>query len=318
MNKKAIALVMIVLFALITAACNTSKPAATDSGDKIQVVSTIFPLTDITRNIGGDKVDVVTLIPPGASPHTFEVTPEQVKQFAEAQVFIKVGAGLDDFADKLVESTNADLITITVTDAVNLFEGHDQNNCSHDPGNQSHSHHGNKDPHIWLDPVLVKEHITTLIAGKLSGISPENQQYFQQNLDQYCLELDQLHQETENVTAGLEHRTFIAFHSAWRYFAERYGLHDITVEEFPGKEPSAQWIARVIDTAREKEAMAVLAEPQFSIKGADAIAEELGNPVVLVDPLGDENKPGYDSYLNMMRSNIKVLEQALRGVDDVE
>lgn len=326
MNKKILVLLplILILAGWLTGCSKTRAPISSIKESKTQVVATIFPLADIARNIGGDKVKVITVIPAGASPHTFEVTPGQAKQFTGARVFIKVGAGLDTFADKLIEPADPGLTTVTVTEGVYLLESlheHEgehsaegeqfENDVQHETKEEDH-HHGNKDPHIWLDPVLVKEHIAPQIAAALAGVSPENAPYFQDNLRKYCAELDLLHEEIAEKTAKLPHRTFIALHSAWCYFSRRYGLEDIVVEEFPGKEPSARWIAGVIDTARDKGAKAILVEPQFSSKAAEVIAAEFGVPVLTVDPLGSENTPGHDSYLNMMRSNLKVLEQALR------
>lgn len=311
MTKKALtALFTLLLATAWLAGCSApGKPASPGGGtSKIKVVATIFPLADIAKNIGGEKVEVVTLLPAGSSPHTFEVTPEQVKNFSKAQVFIKVGAGLDSFGDKLVESSgNPSLVTVTATENIDLLDSSHQGE-----GRHGHRHLENKDPHVWLDPVLVKEYIAPQIAGALAEASPENTQYFRGNLDKYCDELDLLHKDIMERTAKLQSRTFIAFHSAWRYFARRYGLRDVAVEEFPSHEPTPQWIAGVIETARASGAKAILAEPQFSTKAAEVIAAEFGAPVLTVDPLGAENIPGYDSYLSMMRSNMKVLEQALR------
>jgi zinc transport system substrate-binding protein len=273
---------------------------------KIRVVATIFPLADIARNIGGEKVEVTTLLPPGSSPHTFEATPEQVKQLAEARVFIKVGAGLDSFADKLAGSANPDMVTVTVTDNIELLSPLHEREEGHD-----HDHSGG-DPHVWLDPVLVREQIAPKIAAVLGEVSPGNTQYFQDNLEAYDKKLDLLHREIEETTSKFRYRSFVAFHSSWRYFSRRYDLEDITVSEFPSKEPSALWIARVVDRSRTGQAKAVLIEPQASPKAAKVIAAELKVPVYTVDPLGAENIPGYGSYLDMMRSNLKVFERALR------
>jgi len=158
---------------------------------------------------------------------------------------------------------------------------------------------------------LVKEYIAPQITAALIMAAPENARYFRDNLDKYCAELDLLDREIKERTAKLPYRTFISFHSAWYYFADRYGLSNIIVQEFPSQEPTPGWIAEVIATARNSGARAIIAEPQFSAKAAQVIAAEFGAPVLTLDPLGADNLPGYDSYLNLMRSNLKVLEPAL-------
>jgi len=299
--------------------------------NKIQVVTTIFPLTDIAQSIGGNKVEVHTLIPPGASPHTFEPTPEQIKKLSKAQVLIKVGAGLDSFADKLVESTNPNLIELEITKDIELLDALPDNNEIQEEqkkknsynkktalkeNEENHHHHGEKDPHVWLDPVLVKEKIAPQIAKSLSKTSPENAPYFQENLAVYTKELDLLHQEILASTSTFKQRTFITFHSAWRYFSLRYSLNNIVIEEFPSKEATPQKIAEIIKIAREKEAGAIFTEPQFSPKTAEVISREFDGKVFTIDPLGNKYSPTCNTYLKMMRYNLDIFEKAFAQPSD--
>src|SRR5512139_561685 len=119
----------------------------------VRVVATIFPLADVVRQVGGDEVEVVTLLPPGASPHTFEPTPEQARQVATARVFVDVGAGLDGWAARLRAARTEPLIVVTATAGVTLLDG---------------DHHGG-DPHVWLDPVLVRDHVVGAIVEGLAA-----------------------------------------------------------------------------------------------------------------------------------------------------
>jgi zinc transport system substrate-binding protein len=301
--------VLLILFlSLLSVALLTGCAGSTGRSDnpeeqpsKIHVAATIFPLADIAQEIGGEKVAVDTLLPAGSSPHTFEITPEQIKKLSALRVFLKVGAGLDSFGDKLAAAhTASDLITVTVME---------------NPGLQSylqqHYRQSHRNPHVWLDPVLVKEYIAPQIAGALVKATPENEQYFKTNLSKYCAELDALDRKIREKTAKLTHRTFISFHSAWYFFAARYDLNNIIVQEFPSQEPTPGWLAEVIETAKNSGARAVIAEPQFSTRAAEVIAAELGAPVLMLDPLGAEELPGYDSYLNLIHSNLKILEPAL-------
>ncbi|WP_027365762.1 metal ABC transporter substrate-binding protein [Desulfotruncus alcoholivorax] len=310
MNKKLITAFVLLLMIIIFSGCSNKESEPNADTAKIQVVATIFPIADITSNIGGDKVEVTTLLPAGSSPHTFEATPEQLKQISGTRLFVKVGAGLDTFADKLAEAGKPGLVTLTLADKVNLLAEHQLTGIE-DETAPGEDHHG-MNPHIWLNPVLVKDSLAPEIAGALAALSPENKDYFQANLKDYCRKIDQLDQEIAQKTSGLKNRSFIAFHSSWSYYSDRYNLEDITVEEFPGKEPSAKWIAGIIDLAKSKKARAVLIEPQFSPKAAQVLAGEIGVPVIKVDPLGAGNIPGYNSYLSIMRSNTDNLVKALQ------
>ncbi|MGB9826134.1 MAG: metal ABC transporter substrate-binding protein, partial [Desulfofundulus sp.] len=258
-------LLTFVLFAHSMSGC-ASQPSQGPKEDaaerKIRVVATIFPIADMARQIGGDKVAVVTLLPPGASPHTFEVTPQQMKDMGGAQVFLKVGAGLDLFADKLAAAAGPNMKKITLVDNMKLVRSLAG---AHQDG---HGGYSGVNPHVWLDPILVRDEIVPVIAAAFSEVSPENAEYFAANLKKYQRELTDLDSEIRAAAKGWKVRSFVAFHSAWEYFAERYGLRCITVEEFPGKEPSAKWLAEVVNRACAERAGAVMAEPQFSPQAA--------------------------------------------------
>ncbi|HHY39044.1 MAG TPA: zinc ABC transporter substrate-binding protein [Clostridia bacterium] len=265
---------------------NSSEP-----GGPIEVVSTIFPLSDIAKNIGGDKVSVMTLIPPGANPHTYEISPTQAILVAKASLLIRVGAGLDDFVDKIMSSISSrETIILRLTDGVDLVDG---------------------DPHIWLDPVIVKERIVPAITGALCRIAPEDAAYFRKNQFLYQERLDALHREIQRLLSNLEGRPLISVHSAWRYFCLRYGLKGIYIEEFPGKEPSPRWISTVVDLAKRSGAQAIFVEPQFSAKMAETIAQELGVEVYEADPIGKEGVPGFNTYIDLMKHNVEVFRKAL-------
>lgn len=271
---------------------NSQTPAET-----IEVISTILPLSDIVKNIGGDKVSVKTLIPPGANPHTYEISPTQAVSVAKASLFIRVGAGLDDFVDKIMSSISSkETVVLKVTDEVDLIDG---------------------DPHVWLDPVIVKERIVPAITEALCRIAPENATYFRKNQSLYQKKLDALHEEIERLLSNLKGRPLISVHSAWRYFCLRYGLKGIYVEEFPGKEPSPRWISTVVDLAKESGARAIFVEPQFSAKMAETIAQELGVGVYKADPIGKEGVPGFNTYIDLMKSNVEVFRKVLGENQDL-
>jgi ABC-type Zn uptake system ZnuABC Zn-binding protein ZnuA len=348
------------LLLVFNAGCGgfAGKPQAPGTG-KIVVIATIFPLADVTKHIGGDRVEVSTLLPRGASPHTFEPTPRQMEQMTGARLIIQVGAGLDDWAGKLAGAAGKDHLRVAVTEGLPLraggpqhaecvghdhgHEGERHTDCAghaqgpgHDHDTEGPGHAGGHDhdacpapeaaaadsapefadPHVWLDPVLVRDEIAPRIFFALRRAAPEHTDYFAANLQSYQAELTRLHEDIAALTAGLESRSFIAYHSAWGYFADRYGLVEAaTVEEAPGKEPSPGWIMVVVETARVHRAGAIFAEPQFSTKAAEVIAAEYGARVLILDPLGGENIPGYDSYTGLMRSNAGVLAEGLSRVD---
>ncbi|HUI27526.1 MAG TPA: metal ABC transporter substrate-binding protein [Candidatus Kryptonia bacterium] len=282
-----------VLLAFVVSATVSARAGAT-----ISVVATVFPIAAIVGQIGGQFVAVHTLLPAGANPHTFEPTPEQLRVMASAALIVRVGAGLDDWLARLLATSDGAAPTIAITDGLELLGPAD-------------SPHG--DPHVWLDPVLVRDRIVPKLVLALTNAEPQRQADFEGAATQFAAELTQLDRDIAGALQPLSHRGFVAVHPAWRYFARRYGLEEVAViESSPGKEPSAQAIAAIIERGRARQVRVVLTEPQMTERTAVVIARELGAVVVNVDPLGGPHVPQRDSYLALMRYNLRVFEQALR------
>jgi zinc transport system substrate-binding protein len=267
--------------------------AATDDG--ILLVASIAPLADFARQIGGDMVDVITLVPPGASPHTYEVKPSQVRQLAEARLLILNGAGLEYWAEKLVEAVGTPRLEVVDTSrGIPLL----------DAGARG------ANPHIWLDPrqaMVQVEHI----RGALVRADPEHATTYERNAARFLAALERLDREIAVEVATWGTRQFIAFHPAWVYFARRYGLEQVAViERSPGREPSPAEQIRLVETARRLGVRAIFAEPQFSPKAAEAIARECGARVLFLDPLGSSLQD--PEYLTLMRRNLAQMALGLR------
>lgn len=312
MGCRHVLMTLVLVTALVVlAGCAAGSPADSGSHDPkvLKVAATIFPLADIARQIGGERVAVNTLLPPGASPHTFEPTPEQMRSMATAGVFISIGPGLDDWAARLGAGGREDRVDVTVLEAIpeSVLIAEEQSGRAGDG-----DHHG-VNPHVWLDPVLVRDYIAPAITRALTEAAPENRDYFAARLKDYQSALNGLDESFRTTVGALTDRRFISVHAAWTYLARRYGLEQVAVvEAFPGKEPSARWIAVIVDTARGAKVSTVLAEPQLSTQTAQVIAAEFGGRVIILDPLGGPGLPGRDSYLGLMRYNLETLTRGLR------
>lgn len=295
---------LLLLLALTIAA--TGSGVQTASAAELSVVATIHPLGSITQAVGGSLVSVHTILPPGASPHTFEPRPAHVRSIADSRIFVAVGEGLDDWALTLARSAGrADVLLISErVKAAGLARAFDEHE------DDSHEH-GDIDPHVWLDPIIVKEVIAPAIAEALIAALPEHRNEIRQNLDRFRGELTQLDAWIRERLADSEDAAFISYHSAWGYFAHRYGLHHVaSVAGFPGQEPSARWIAQIVQMARRQGVRVIFAEPQLSPKAAQTIAREIRGEVLLLDPIGGPGLAGRDSYIDLMRYNTEMLAQA--------
>ncbi len=287
-----------------------SAPAAPQP---IKVAASIFPLADIVRQIGGKRVTVTTLLPAGASEHTFEPSASQIRQVADASLYVRVGAGLDGWADKLIASARQRPLTVTVTatNGIRLLAVAEQQ--LHPENGGDADHHDGDDPHVWLDPILVRDHLLPAVTDALSQLSPADASYFKTNSKNYALALTRLDQELRSSIDKLPRKGFIAMHGAWAYLAKRYGLTQVAaVEPFPGKEPSARYLVQLVSIARKQGVTTIFAEPQLPAKGAQVIAAEIGGRVLLLDPLGGEGVAGRDSYLGLMRHNLATITGGMR------
>jgi zinc transport system substrate-binding protein len=266
-------------------------------GDRLLVAASIALLAAFARQVGGDHVQVITLVPPGASPHTFELTPSQVEQVAGARLLVLNGVGLEYWADRLAESAgNPNLIVVDASQGIEIL------------GADAGGSNGN--PHLWLDPQNAIVQVSH-IRGALIQADPAHTDDYRANAERYTHQLEQLDQEIADEVATWSSREFIAFHPAWVYFARRYGLEQAAViQRSPGCEPSPAEVAHIIQTAQRIGARAIFAEPQFSAKAAHTIAEESGAQVLFLDPLGSSLCDA--CYPNLMRYNVAQMAQALR------
>ena len=278
---------------------------------KVKVAVSIAPLADLAQQVGGEQVTVSTLIPPAASPHTYEPTPAQVREVAEADVLALVGLGFEFWAEDLIESAaNPDLVVVYTSEGIEVVHEEDEHEGEeHEVGN----------PHVWLDPrramVQVRHLGDALIEADLA-----HKAEYEANSGAYLAQLEALDEEIAAQVATWSSREFIAFHPSWVYFAQRYGLMQAAVvERTPGREPSPAELAEIIETARRIGAKAIFAEPQFSPKAAETIAAESGAQVLFLNPLGgplrqaQDEAEGPTSYLEMMRYNVAQMEKALKN-----
>ncbi len=267
--------------------------------EELRVIATIFPLADIAGQIGGDRVNVITMLPIGASPHTFEPTPQQVKDISDAQLFLEIGAGLEFWADKIIKSEQVPHFkTVIVSENIKLLKG---DGDEHESGN----------PHIWLDPILAKE-IAEKIEKNLIIVDPAGADYYRKRAADYRQELDQLDEEIKKTVAGFKIREYLTFHPAWAYFGLRYGIKEAgVIEETPGREPTPKQLKTIVDKIRESGIRAIFAEPQFSPRTVEAIAENTGAKVLFLDPIGDPKIPDRSTYLDLMRYNLRIMKEAM-------
>jgi ABC-type Zn uptake system ZnuABC Zn-binding protein ZnuA len=203
---------------------------------------------------------------------------------------------MDHWAERLIQPGDA---VVRLTDGLELQQGHAHEG---DPGT------GN--PHVWLDPVLVRDALLPRIEEVLVGAAPDRASEIHERRLALADSLTSLDLEIREALSGVGSGAFVSTHAAWVYFAERYGLVEVgAVYESPGREPSSRHLARLVEEARDGGVRAVFVEPQLGEAGARAVAAELGVEVYLLDPQGGQE--GREGYLSLMRYNTRQLAAAL-------
>jgi zinc transport system substrate-binding protein len=288
------ALLLVTVLA-ISVACGPKEVA----GGKIGVVVTILPQADFVESLGGDRVEVTVMVPPGANVHIYEPTPSQLAALAEAEMYAKVGSGVEfelAWMDKLV-AINRDMMVVDCSRGVELQEmigGHEEED--------GEAEHGLMDPHIWMSPRNAQIMVRNICEG-LEQVDPDNKNYYEQNRDVYLQKLAELDWEIRDGLSGVTNRRFMVYHSAFGYFASEYNLVMMPIEE-GGKEPTAAGLARLIAQAKEHGIKVIFALPQFNPRSAEVIAEAIGGRVVFIDDLAKD-------YLTNMRRLLNELVQVM-------
>jgi len=248
------------------------------------------------ENIGRDKVDVTVMVPPGASPHTYEPTPSQMASLAEAELYAKVGSGVEfelTWMDKLI-AQNKDMLVVDCSQGIGLQEM--------TAPDENEEEHGGTDPHIWMSPRNAQVMVQNIASG-LIQIDPDNSAYYKQNRDAYLQELAQLDQDIRDGLSGVKNRVFMVYHPAFGYFVRDYDLTMLPIEA-EGKEPTPAGLQHLIEQAKEHNVSVVFAEPQFNPQSAKVIADAIDGRVVFIDPLARD-------YVENLRILMGELVQAM-------
>ena len=253
-------------------------PSSLPVNGVVEVVVPIAPAGWLMGRVGGADVHVSVLVPPGQSAETWQVLPRQMEDLGRAKVYGFLGL---PFETPLVEKLKAlfpDLVIVDLRQGITLRTG------GKHPGEGGAEHaHGAGDPHIWLDPMLVKAMASTA-ASALAGMAPGRAQAFVANRQALDAELDKLNAQVGETLSPVKGREFFVFHPAFGYLADRYGLKQTSVE-YEGKAPGARRLSELAEKIKSNGAHALFIQPQYSTAEAKALAESAGLPLVTLDDL---------------------------------
>lgn len=280
---------MLSILVIALAACQTATPAETTDMEKTQVTVSIVPLAYFVERIGGDFVAVNIMVAPGASPHTYEPTADQMKALSDSDVFFSIGVEYEDVWLPRFEEINPDLPVVDSSEGIiriAMTEEHEHEGETEEEHEGEEEQEEGLDPHVWLSPANGKV-IAANVLEALSELDPSHADAYQANAESLIADIDQLDADIKETLSNIDQRTFMVFHPAWGYFAHDYGLEQIAVQ-IEGQDPSASELAGFVDTAREHNIKVIFVQPSFSTEDAQAIAQEIDGEIAFIDPLAED------------------------------
>lgn len=289
------------------------------SQQRLSVVATFYPLADFARNVGGDSVDVVTVVPAGIEPHDYEPTPQDILKTYEADIFLINGAGIDAWAEKIRPELEARGVKVLqMSELVTLLPGSHEEHEEHETeqGMYEEEHEESQyDPHFWLDPLLAEKQIQA-IAQALSERDPLHQEEYHMQSNAYVIKLQALDVAYRSSLATCRLDTVVTSHNAFAYLAKRYGFKTISVAGLsPEAEVSPRRLAEIANIVREKGIRYIFFETLVSPKVAQTLVQEVGAQTLVFNPLEglteEERLAGVD-YLAIMKTNLDNLVTALQ------
>lgn len=309
--------ILLAAIVLFSGALFFVRPRAEEaSSDKPVVSATIFPLYDIVREVAGEDLDVVLILPAGAEPHSFDPTPTVVRSIQRSSVVYAIGHGFDSWAEELTDGSSTPTVIVDrnvslreTSEEVHEDEEHEGEEHADEAHEDEAGHeHGPIDPHYWLD-VENAIHITETVRDDLAKRFPEKAENFRVRADAYVTSLTELDRTLTLSMQGVENPHLITFHDAWYYFAEAYGLEVIgTFEPAPGREPTPRDLAGLLSMIKEEGLQTLYTEPLFSSNAIDAFVQDNQLTVYAIDDIGGTT-PETDSYIELMEWNGSIIQK---------
>lgn len=286
MKKSAIIILSFLILMLSFSGCEAIE-SKKDTSKKTVAVS-ITPQSTFVTKVCGDKFKVVTIIPAGASPETYEPSPAKMKEISDAEIYFSIGIPAEE--NSILPVINEGTETVALHTKVREVY-------------PDRTEDGGRDPHIWLSPKRVIVMIT-YIADTFKEIDPKNAEFYETNANEYIKELKNLDSYINTALADSKNRKFIAFHPTFGYFAEDYSLSMYALEEH-GKEATAKRLAEMTDLAKKENIKVIFYQAEASKKQALTFAEEIGGEAVMLEPLSLD-------YLENIKSMTDSLAKAMK------
>ena len=245
------------------------------SAAPLNVFVTVPTLKTFVKTIGGEKVQVTSMIKPGQNPHTFSPTPQQITALANASLYLKSSDLFERAWMSRIRSVNPGMKVVEINHTPNALESDD-----------GQDHHHESDPHFWTNPKTAIA-MADAIGNALIAIDPAHADLYKENLNQFTTTLSSVDDQIRHKLRGLKKTTFVVVHPAWSHFANAYNLTQVAIEH-EGKPPGGRAMAALIELAKREEISVIITQPQFSQQSAKQLADAIDGEIVTVDPLSLE------------------------------
>ena len=294
---KKILFICIAFFTLL----NASKP---------EITVNILPQKYFVEKIVKDKFEINVMVKPGSSPHNYEPKPSQMKSLVNSKAYFLVGDPFEQaWMDKFKQNAKNTLFVDTTKgiEKIQMEEHNHHDEANVDAKHDEHDHekhdHSGFDPHVWLDPLLVKIQAKNIYEAMVE-IDSQNGDFYKTNYEEFIKELDTLDENIKTILSPYKDKAFMVFHPSWGYFAKRYDLKQISIE-IEGKEPKPNELVELIEEAKKYDIKIVFVAPQFSQKSAKTISKNINANVIAIDPISGNWKESMLNTANQIANSYK-------------
>lgn len=284
--------IIIILLSIFILNCNKNKNSDKnndkDNSGKLQIYTSIYPIYDFTKKIGGEKISVYNMTKAGAEPHDFEITSKDMANLSKADLFIYNGGGMEHWVDTIKEALK-DIKYVNTSSNIN---------------------ENNLDPHFWLSPINAKIQMENIKNG-LIEIDSKNKNYYESNYNLYANRLTELDKKIKTSLSDIKNRNLVLTHPAFGHFCKEYSLNQIAIVR---DEADPKAMAEIITFIKSNNVRAIFYEEFSSSKLVDSIAKETGIKILTLNPiesLSEENIDSGEDYFSIMEKNLISLSDGL-------
>lgn len=314
------------LLLLLVGISACGKQEAEKEDGKLEIVTSFYPMYDFTKNVAKDKANVSMLIDGGVESHDYEPSAKDMAKIQNADVFVYNSNEMETWVETVLENIDTSKVkVIEASKGIELLKGsephdgedHDEHadEEEHEGHDHDHGHSHAFDPHVWLDPLLVKKEVRT-ISDALIEIDSKNKDYYEKNTTEYLSKLDKLNDDYVAAFEGAKSRKFVTQHTAFSYLANQYGLEQVAISGLsPDQEPTPKELKGIQDLVKKENINVIYTESSASEKIAKTIADATGAELAVLNPMESVSKKDRENgadYLSIMAENLEALKLSIK------